>query len=123
MSKDDVPPFDSLFKWVFGPDWKWRSFDFDRDVAAVDARLGPMLNADNPDLDTFKAHGHKLLVFHGWADWLVPSQEEINYYRRVESAQSAAAARNHHRSEDEETQTFMRLLWCRECRIAAADRA
>lgn len=22
-----VPPFDSLFKWVFGPRWKWQSFD------------------------------------------------------------------------------------------------
>ena len=38
------PAFDSLFKWVFGPTWDWRTFDFDRDMAEVDAVLGPDVN-------------------------------------------------------------------------------
>ena len=25
-----TPAFDGLFKWVFGADWNWRDFDFDR---------------------------------------------------------------------------------------------
>jgi len=42
-----------------------------------------MLNATNPDIDTFRAHGHKLLMYHGWSDWLVPPGESINYYNAV----------------------------------------
>lgn len=83
MPQTAEPPFGSLFKWVFGPSWNWRTFDFNRDVTTIDARLAPLLNATNTDLDTFKAHGHKLIVFHGWADWLVASQESINYYESV----------------------------------------
>lgn len=109
MPQSGVLPFESMFKWAFGPAWNWRNFDFDRDVTALDAKLAPMLNATNPDLGVFKAHGHKLLVFHGWADWLVFSGESVNYYRGVAEAQAAPAA-THHRTQDEETQTFMRLF-------------
>jgi feruloyl esterase len=42
-----------------------------------------MVNATSPDIDTFRAHGHKLLMYHGWSDWLVPPQESINYYNAV----------------------------------------
>ena len=107
--KSDRAPYDSLFKWVFGPDWDWRSFDFNRDVAAVDGKLAATLNATNPDLGAFKARGHKLILFHGWADWLVPPQESINYYRSVLDAQESAA-QGHHMDRDRETQTFFRLF-------------
>jgi feruloyl esterase len=103
------PPYDSLFKWVFGPDWNWRSFDFNQDVAAVDARLAPMVNATSPDLSTFKAHGHKLIAYHGTADWLVPPQGSIDYYKDVLEAQAAPAA-SHNQSREQETQTFFRLF-------------
>ena len=102
-------PYDSLFKWVFGPDWNWRSFDFNQDVAAVDARLAPMVNATSPDLSTFKAHGHKLIAYHGTADWLVPPQGSIDYYKSVLEAQAGDAA-SHNQSEEMETQTFFRLF-------------
>jgi feruloyl esterase len=109
MPQTPDAPYDSLFKWVFGPGWNWRNFDFNHDVATVDARLAPMLNATNPDLSVFKAHEHKLLEFHGWADWLVPPEESIGYYRSVADVQSNPAA-SHNRSQDEETQTFYRLF-------------
>ena len=107
--KSSRPPYDSLFKWVFGPDWDWRTFDFNRDVATVDAQLAATLNATNADLGTFKAHGHKLILFHGWADWLVPPAESINYYRSVLDAQTSAAE-SHHQGKDREAQTFFRLF-------------
>lgn len=109
MPQAPRPPYDSLFKWVFGPGWNWRSFDFNRDVAAVDARLAPVVNATSPDLGTFKAHGHKLIAYHGTADWLVPPQGSIDYYRSVLGAQAAPAA-SHDRSEQQETETFFRLF-------------
>ncbi len=96
-------------KWVFGPQWKWQSFDFDHDVATVDARLGPVLNATSPHLDEFKANGHKLILYHGWADWLVPPRESLNYYESVVSANAQAAAASH-RSNLDETREFFRLF-------------
>ena len=109
MPQSGELPFESMFKWALEPAWNWRDFDFNHDVATLDARLAPTLDATNPDLGAFKAHGHKLLVFHGWADWLVFSGESVNYYRNVAEAQAAPAA-SHHRTPDDETQTFMRLF-------------
>lgn len=99
------PRYDALFKWTFGATWDWRTFDFNRDVTAVDALLGARVNATDPNLETFTAHGHKLIVYHGWADVIVPSLESINYYASVESAQ----ARSHH-GKSEGMQDFYRLF-------------
>jgi feruloyl esterase len=109
MPENVPPPYDALFKWTFGAAWNWQTFDFNRDVKTVDDRLATMLNATNPDLSVFKAHGHKLISYHGWADWLVPPDESILYYRSVLETQSAAAA-SHNRSTEEETQSFFRLF-------------
>jgi hypothetical protein len=66
------PAFGGLFKWVFGADWNWRDFDFDRDMPKVDAELGPSVNgAMTGDMSAFKARGGKLVVYQGWADPLV----------------------------------------------------
>jgi len=81
--KPAVAPFNPLFKWTFGADWDWHTFDFDRSYAALEKKLGAALNATNPDLTEFRKQGHKLLVYHGWADWLVPPGEAINYRNAV----------------------------------------
>lgn len=39
-----------------------------------------MLNATSTDLGEFRGHGGKLLMYHGWADPLIPSQSSINYF-------------------------------------------
>ena len=110
MTPQGAPPrYNSLFKWTFGADWNWKTFDFNHDVTAVDAKLASALNATDPDLHTFKAHGRKLIVYHGWADVVVPSLESINYYRNVETAQLKDAA-SHHHGKSEETQAFYRLF-------------
>jgi feruloyl esterase len=63
--------------------WDWRQFDLDRDLKVVDERLGPVLNAVNPDLSAFKSRGGKLLLYHGWNDTLIPPRNTINYYASV----------------------------------------
>jgi feruloyl esterase len=78
-----MPPYAPIFQWVFGPDWNWRQFDFDHQDAIFTQKLAAMVNATSPDIDTFRAHGHKLLIYHGWADWLVAPGETINYYNAV----------------------------------------
>ena len=81
------PAFDGLFYWVFGPSFGYPSsatnfanFDFHRDVDKVDDQLAAVLNATSTDLGDFRAHGGKLLMYHGWADPLIPSQSSINYF-------------------------------------------
>jgi feruloyl esterase len=83
------PPYAGLFHWTFGPDWPWQSFDFDKNVATVDGKLANAVNATNPDLAPFRALGHKLIVYHGWDDWLVPPEETVLYSQQVFAAQRA----------------------------------
>jgi feruloyl esterase len=82
------PAFDSLFKWVFGPTWDWRTFDFDHDMKEVDAVLGPDVNgATAANIDAFKAHGGKLLIYHGWADSIVNPLGTIAFYESLAKAE------------------------------------
>ena len=69
------------------PDWPFRSFDFDRDLAKADAELAPITNATDPKLDAFSRLGHKLIYYHGAADPLIPAQNGINYYDSVVKAE------------------------------------
>ena len=72
------------FQLAYGdPSWDARTFDLERDLALVERKITPVLDATNPDLRAFKAHGGKLLLYHGWADNLIPPQNTINYYSSV----------------------------------------
>jgi len=53
----------------------------------VDSILGPLLNANNPDLEPMKKNGGKILMYTGTSDQLVPYQDALNYYDRVIQAQ------------------------------------
>lgn len=84
VTEKQVPPFAPIFEWVFGRDWDWRTFNFGSDFREMSARLGATLNASDPDLSRFRRLGHKLIVYHGWADWLVPPEESIAYFDAVQ---------------------------------------
>jgi feruloyl esterase len=84
------PAFDGLFYWVFGPSFgypvsavNFANFDFHRAVDTVDDRLAAVLNANSTDLGEFREHGGKLLMYHGWADPLIPPQSSINYFNAL----------------------------------------
>lgn len=78
------PPFVSLFKWVFGPNWDWSRFRVERDMARVDRALGPIVNdATRGSLRDFRARGGKLIIYHGWADSLVPPDQSVAFYDRA----------------------------------------
>lgn len=66
-----------------GRPWDWRTSNLHDDVALADAKEAPYVNATNPDLRTFRAHGGKLIVYHGWGDAAVPPQGSIDYYTQV----------------------------------------
>jgi feruloyl esterase len=65
------------------PRWNPRTLDFDKEVTLADKVDNGTINAINPDLRKFKAHGGKLIMYHGWDDALIPPQNSIDYYNRV----------------------------------------
>jgi hypothetical protein len=78
--------FSSAFfgSFVFDkPDWKFSDLNFDKDVASTEAKVGPALNATNPDLTAFRAHGGKLLQYHGWNDGSPSPHHSVDYYDSV----------------------------------------
>ncbi|MBC2779145.1 tannase/feruloyl esterase family alpha/beta hydrolase [Parasphingopyxis marina] len=80
---DNQPAFGGLFKWVFGADWDWNGFDFDRDMPTVDARLDAIVNdATRGSLAGYARRGGKLIVFHGLADTLVPPGQSVAFFER-----------------------------------------
>ncbi|HEY6345480.1 MAG TPA: tannase/feruloyl esterase family alpha/beta hydrolase [Bryobacteraceae bacterium] len=71
------------------PDWDYRSFRWDRqegidsDVEFIDQKLGPLFNNVNPDLSAFRAHGGKLIQYHGYSDPDISPLNSIDYYESV----------------------------------------
>jgi feruloyl esterase len=65
------------------PAWDWRAFDWDKDVAEVDHKVGPDITALSPDLQRFNAHGGKLVIYQGWGDQLNGQALPIEYRRTV----------------------------------------
>jgi len=68
--------------------------DVDRDMKAAKTKLGPILDATDPDLRPFLKRGGKLILYHGWCDAAIPAENTINYYRGVEKKAGAKAARS-----------------------------
>ncbi len=86
--------------WVFSdPEWDWRKFDYDRDVAYADAKLAAV-NASSPDLSAFKKRGGKILMYSGWADPVGPPMDAVNYYKLVEEVMGGR----------DKTESFLRLF-------------
>jgi feruloyl esterase len=89
------------------PSWDWRTFDFDRDVDIVDAKLFGVLNAVDPDLRDFKANGGKLIVYHGWNDPGVMPQQTIDYYESIIDFTAKATGEDGAAFTDEYLRLFM----------------
>ncbi len=60
-----------------------------------------------PIIDTFRAHGHKLLMYHGWSDWLVAPGESINYYNAVVARDKVAHSNKPLDALDQSFRLFM----------------
>lgn len=60
-------------------------FDFHKDAKQLNQDLASIVNYTDPDLTQFRQRGGKLLLIHGWVDNLIPAQDSIDYYERVEN--------------------------------------
>ncbi len=86
MAGSPEPPIvASYFKYLVfkNPAWDFRTLNFDGDVALADKLDAAILNATNPDIGAFIAHGGKLLLYHGWSDGLIAPENTANYYNSV----------------------------------------
>ncbi|MCP3443321.1 tannase/feruloyl esterase family alpha/beta hydrolase [Bradyrhizobium sp. CCGUVB14] len=131
MAKQQLPEplADGPLYWVFGPSFgqpgsaiNYTNFDIHRDLKAVDDQLAEPMNANSTDLSAFRAHGGKLIMYHGWADQGVASQVSINYFNALvehdrhdfEHSRHGAEEvrfdeRDRRRSALERTQSYARL--------------
>ena len=66
------------------PHWKLEGFELGRDLKAAEQRTGQAVDAVNPDLRPFKAHGGKLILYHGWNDPAISPLGTIGYFKSVE---------------------------------------
>jgi feruloyl esterase len=67
------------------PAWDLSTMDFARDPALTKQKFGKILDPDNPDLSGFAKRAGKIIVYHGWADDMVPSQVSIDFYDSMTS--------------------------------------
>jgi len=81
------------------PKWDYKTFDLDKDTRTADEKVGKILNALDPNLKPFAAHGGKLILYHGWCDAALPPANTIRYYRSVKAKMG-----------DKKTAQFVRLF-------------
>jgi feruloyl esterase len=82
-SNQTVNVIDTVRIWAFqNKDYDWHSFDLDRDMPIIDKKIG-FVDATDPDLKKFKAHGGKLLLYAGWADTTITPKNTVEYYQSV----------------------------------------
>ncbi|HMF96548.1 MAG TPA: tannase/feruloyl esterase family alpha/beta hydrolase [Vicinamibacterales bacterium] len=64
------------------PQYDWLSFNLDADLDKIEAAR-TLLDATNPDLSRFKAHGGKMITYFGWADPALNPMMGVRYYDSV----------------------------------------
>ena len=57
-------------------------FDFDKDPPRL-ATMAEVYNSDRPQLDAFRDAGGKMIVWHGWADAIVPPMKTVDWYDKL----------------------------------------
>jgi feruloyl esterase len=55
----------------------------DEDIARGELHYAPIMDASDPDLSAFRAHGGKLIQYHGWNDPGIPPGFSLEYHARV----------------------------------------
>jgi feruloyl esterase len=70
--------------------WDWRTFDFKKDVKRFEMPENLIMNATDPDIHKFFAHGGKLLMYQGWNDQNVSPYNTVAYFKSVEEALGGA---------------------------------
>jgi feruloyl esterase len=65
------------------PSFDFLKMDLGAQFDRAKAKMGPMIDSDSPNLKAFKAHGGKLIQYHGWNDPAIPARSSVVYYQDV----------------------------------------
>jgi hypothetical protein len=81
--------------WVLNNvNYNWLDFTeetFQNMIVASEMKFHQTNGVDNPDLSRFRAHGGKMIHYHGLADQLVTSSTSYNYFQRVQALDGSLA--------------------------------
>jgi len=84
-------PYEALLRAALGAEWRGIfAFRFDQDTETAENNLSSVVNATDPNLDAFKAHGGKILLTHGWADPIIAPVGSIRYVEALRNRYGAA---------------------------------
>ena len=64
-----------------------QDLNFDTDVTFADQKTGRSHNATSADLRPFRAHGGKLIQYHGWGDAAISPLNSIRVLRGVRTTE------------------------------------
>ena len=78
---------DGFFKYMVFENAAYNpmTYNFGSDLLFSLAKVGPSLDAVDPDLRRLKHKGAKLIVYHGWSDPDISPLNSINYFEEVAS--------------------------------------
>ncbi len=85
------------------PQWDWTGLtaaSYEHFVDQSVEEFSTVFATDNPDLSAFRDRGGKIVLWHGWADDMIPTEGSIDYYQRVQRQMGGA----------EKTAEFARLF-------------
>ena len=85
------------------PKWDFMNFDPDTSPAKLKRAMHGIMDATDLHFTGFKAHGGKLISYHGWADSDISPFATVDYYKNVVAAQGGA-------NGWDKTQAFYRLF-------------
>ncbi len=74
------------------PAWSFKTFSIEKGFEAATRLTSKTLDAMNPNLKAFAAHGGKLILFHGWNDPAISALSTIDYYDSVRATMGGAHA-------------------------------
>jgi feruloyl esterase len=81
--------------FVYGDEnWNRAGFSLEREFAEARRRVGPAIDATDPDLRPFLRRGGKLLMYHGWDDAAIPAGSSLGYFDRMKRKSGRLAQKN-----------------------------
>lgn len=65
------------------PAWNPLTADLEKSLHLAMLRMAADVDATDPDLSRFAAHGGKLIIYHGWNDPAISPRNSVTYFKQV----------------------------------------